>query len=271
LFIKEGEDRHMNRKLLGGVIFGAVLALCSVAAQAQDTVRFGIAAEPYPPFTSKDASGKWVGFEVDLMDAVCAEMKTKCEIVEVAWDGIIPALQANKFDVIWSSMSITDKRKEVIDFTDRYYKTPAVMVGAKADTYNIDYKNADSVKGKVIGVQTSTIHAQFAQKYFGSAATIKVYDTQDNVNADLVAGRIDLDMADSIALDAFLKSDAGKDFEVKWTAPPDPIFGYGVGGGIRKTDTALKERLNKAIAAVRSNGTYDTIAKKYFNFNIYGE
>ena len=133
----------MNRKLLGGVILGAVLALCSVAAQAQDTVRFGIAAEPYPPFTSKDASGKWVGFEVDLMDAVCAEMKAKCEIVEVAWDGIIPALQANKFDVIWSSMSITDKRKEVIDFTDRYYKTPAVMVGAKADTYNIDYKNAD--------------------------------------------------------------------------------------------------------------------------------
>ncbi len=260
----------MNRKILAGVILGAVLALCSAAARAQDTIRFGIAAEPYPPFTSKDASGKWVGFEVDLMDAICAEMKTKCEIVEVAWDGIIPALQANKFDVIWSSMSITDKRKEVIDFTDRYYKTPAVMVGAKSETYNIDYKNADSLKGKVIGVQTSTIHAQFAQKYFGSAATIKVYDTQDNVNADLVAGRIDLDMADSIALDAFLKSDAGKDFEVKWTAPPDPIFGYGVGGGIRKTDAALKEKLNKAIAAVRANGTYDAIAKKYFNFDIYG-
>ncbi len=260
----------MSRRFLGAAILGALLAFSGVAAHAQDTIRFGVAAEPYPPFTSKDASGKWVGFEVDLMDAVCADMKAKCEIVEVAWDGIIPALQAKKFDVIWSSMSITEKRKEVIDFTDRYYKTPPVIIGPKSEAINIDYKNADSVKGKIIGVQTSTIHAMFVQKYFGSTATVKVYDTQDNVNADLVAGRIDLDMADSTALYAFLATDAGKDFEVKWTAPADPIFGIGVGGGIRKDDTALKDRLNKAIAAVRANGTYDTIAKKYFNFDVYG-
>jgi len=250
-----------------------VLTVALVALQtslAHADLKIGFAAEPFPPFSSKDAAGKWVGWEVEAIDAVCKAMNEKCDYVEVAWDGIIPALQAKKFDVIWSSMSITDKRKEVIDFTDRYYKTPAVMVGAKSETYSIDNKNADSLKGKIIGVQTSTIHAQYAQKYFGSAATVKVYDTQDNVNADLVAGRIDLDMADSIALDAFLKTDTGKDFEVKWTAPPDPIFGYGVGGGIRKDDTALKERLNKAIGAVRGNGTYDTIAKKYFNFNIYG-
>src|SRR5512142_80797 len=152
----------MKKRILGGILLGAVLALCSFGAQAQDTIRFGVAAEPYPPFTTKDASGKWVGFEVDLMDAVCAQMKAKCEIVEVAWDGIIPALQAKKFDVIWSSMSITEKRKEVIDFTDRYYKTPPVIIGAKSEAINIDYKNPDSVKGKIIGVQTSTIHALFA-------------------------------------------------------------------------------------------------------------
>ncbi len=88
----------MKKHILGGIVLGAMLALGSIAAQAQDTVRFGVAAEPYPPFSSKDASGKWVGFEIDLMDAVCAEMKAKCSIVEVAWDGIIPALQASKFD-----------------------------------------------------------------------------------------------------------------------------------------------------------------------------
>ena len=108
------------------------MALAALPPAPTTTIRFGIAAEPYPPFTSKDASGKWVGFEVDLMDAVCAELKAKCEIVEVAWDGIIPALQANKFDVIWSSMSITDKRKETIDFTDKYYQTPAVIIGPKS-------------------------------------------------------------------------------------------------------------------------------------------
>ncbi len=260
----------MKKYVLGGIVLSAMLALTTFAARADDTIRFGIAAEPYPPFTSKDASGKWVGFEVDLMDALCAELKAKCSIVEVAWDGIIPALQANKFDVIWSSMSITAKRKETIDFTDRYYQTPAVIIGPKAVSYNIDFNNPDSLKGKIIGAQTSTIHAQFVQKYFGSAATVKVYDTQDNVNADLVAGRIDVEMADSIALADFLKTDQGKEFEVKATAPKDPILGEGVGGGILKTNTELKEKLNKAIAAVRANGTYDAIAKKYFDFNVYG-
>src|SRR5258707_9114561 len=115
----------MKRHVLASIVLSAMMVLSGTGAHAQDTVRFGVAAELYPPFSNKDASGKWVGFEIDLMDAVCAEMKAKCSIVEVAWDGIIPALQASKFDVIWSSMLITDKRKETIDFTDKYYHTPA--------------------------------------------------------------------------------------------------------------------------------------------------
>jgi polar amino acid transport system substrate-binding protein len=92
------------------------------------------------------------------------------------------------------------------------------------------------------------------------------------VNADLVAGRLDLEMADAIVLNGFLKTDQGKDFEVKAMPPGDDpvVFGYGVGGGVRKTDTALKEKLNKAIAAIRANGTYDAIAKKYLDFDVYG-
>src|SRR5476651_2331990 len=144
----------MKKFVLGGIVLSAMMALTTFAARADDTIRFGIAAEPYPPFTSKDSSGKWVGFEVDLMDAVCANLKAKCEIVEVAWDGIIPALQANKFDVIWSSMSITEKRKQTIDFTDKYYQTPAVIIGPKAEAVQIDFSNPDSVKGKIFGVQT---------------------------------------------------------------------------------------------------------------------
>ena len=260
----------MRKHILGSIVLGAVMALASLAAHADDTIKFGVAAEPYQPFTSKDASGKWVGFEIDLMNAVCAQMKAKCELVETAWDGIIPALQEKKIDVIWSSMSITDERKQKIDFTDRYYRTPAIMIGPKSEEVKIDFSNPDSLKGKIIGVQISTTHSNFVQKYFGSTATIKTYDTQDNCNADLVAGRVDLVMADSIALSDFLKSDQGKDFEVKATAPKDPIFGSGVGGGLRKDDTALREKLNAAIAAVRADGTYDKIAKKYFDFDVYG-
>ncbi|HVO02451.1 MAG TPA: transporter substrate-binding domain-containing protein [Candidatus Cybelea sp.] len=270
----------MKKTILGSIVAGAMMAFAAISAQAQDTIKFGVAAEPYPPFTSPDASGKWVGWEVDLMDAVCAEMKAKCEIVPVAWDGIIPALQAKKFDVIWSSMSITDERKKQIDFTDKYYQTPAVLIGPKSDTSKIaiiDNPTAAgrkiidpaSVKGKTIGAQIQTIHANYVKTYL-TQSDVKLYDTQDNCNADLVAGRIDFVIADSIALDAFLKSDQGKDMEVKATVPSDPIFGDGVGGGLRKDDTALKDKLNAALAAVHKSGKYDEITKKYFNFDIYG-
>jgi polar amino acid transport system substrate-binding protein len=257
----------MKRSVIASLLAGAVLAFSGVAADAQDAVKFGVAAEPYPPFSSKDASGKWVGFEIDLMDAVCAEAKMKCELVEVAWDGIIPSLQEKKIDVIWSSMSITEKRMQVIDFTEMYYDTPAVFVAAKSSDIQISKEGLD---GKIIGVQTSTTHADFATKAYGDVAEVKIYDTQDNANADLVAGRVDVLLADAIALDAFVKSDQGKDYEVKAEAPDDPIFGKGVGGGMRKEDDDLEGKLNTAIKALLDNGKYNEIAKKYFDFDISG-
>src|SRR4249919_3395302 len=109
----------------------ALAVVAGVAGANAAPIRFGMAPEPYPPFASKDASGKWVGWEIELMDAVCRAMNETCSIVETSWDGIIPALQAKQIDVIWNSMSITDKRKEVIDFTDRYYLMPTGVVGRK--------------------------------------------------------------------------------------------------------------------------------------------
>src|SRR6185295_3656794 len=152
-------DSRNMKKLIGGLIAGAALAFAAATAQAQDVVKVGVAAEPYPPFSEKDAAGNWVGFEMDLYKAVCEDQKLKCELVEVAWDGIIPALQEKKIDVIWSSMSITDERKQVIDFTDMYYDSANVLIGAKSDDAQPDSTKPDSLKGKIIGVQTSTIHA----------------------------------------------------------------------------------------------------------------
>jgi len=258
-----------------------ILAVGVTPSHADDVIKFGVAQEPYPPFASQDSSGRWVGFEVDLMDAVCTQMKAKCQLVPIAWDGIIPALQEKKIDVIWASMSITDERKKVIDFTNKYYNSPAEIIGPKSAGIKIgivdnpDGKggkiaNPADAKGKIIGVQTSTIHANYIQKYFGKDAEIKVYDTQDNANADLSAGRVDLVMADSVALADYLKSDQGKDMQVVVTIPDDPLLGDGVGGGIRKGDDQLKAQLNDAIKGVRDSGVYNTIAKKYFDFDIYG-
>jgi polar amino acid transport system substrate-binding protein len=230
-------------------------------APATGPVRVGVAAEPYPPFSSKDAAGTWVGFEMDLYKAVCEAEKMNCELVEVAWDGIIPALNEKKIDVIWSSMSRTEERRKVIDFTDMYYDSANTMIGRADDTTKIDMNAPDSMKGKVIGVQTSTIHANFVQKYFGGAAEVKLYDTLDNALADLAAGRLDYVSESATSLAPFLE--AHKDFATKISWPLDPIFGEGVGGGIRKDDTALKDQLNKGIAEVVKSGKYDEMMKAY--------
>ena len=122
-------------KLSRRVLFAAAaVAMMATSAPAMADLKFGVAAEPYPPFSSKDASGKWVGWEIDLMDAVCAELKEKCEVAEVAWDGIIPALQAKQFDLIWSSMSITEERKKTIDFSNKYMNVPPTIAGPSSRT-----------------------------------------------------------------------------------------------------------------------------------------
>ena len=246
-----------------------LLAVSTSTVQAEDTIRFGLAAEPYAPFSVKDADGNWTGWEVDLRDAVCAEMKVKCVWVEVAWDGIIPALLEKKFDVIWSSMSITDERKKVIAFTDKYYNSPAVWVGAKSDTRNFDPANPTSMDGVVVGAQNATTHSKYMEKYFKDHADLKLYDTLDNETADLKAGRIELLMASGIQISDWLKTPDGANYEMKVKLPSDVIFGYGDGAGLRKEDTELRDKLNAAITAVRASGKYKEITAKYFNFDIY--
>ena len=188
-------------KILRIALLAAAALLAATPALAD--LRIGVAAEPYPPFTAKDAGGKWVGWEIDPVDALCAGMKEKCEIVEAAWDGIIPALTANKIDVIIASMSKSPKRREVIDFSDTYYTSAAVMTGAKNG--DMDF-SPEHLAGKTIGVQVASIHAAYPEKYYFKSATIKTYQTQDEVNQDLAAGRIDYVLANGTTLDAFLKS-----------------------------------------------------------------
>ncbi|MBZ9848928.1 transporter substrate-binding domain-containing protein [Mesorhizobium sp. CA14] len=254
-------------KTFAAALLLGVAAMGGVAKAEQ--VKIGVAAEPYPPFTSPDASGKWVGWEIDFVDAVCAEEKLDCVITPVAWDGIIPALTTKKIDAIVSSMSITDERKKTIDFSDKYYNTPTAIIGPKDQKFGA---TPDDLKGKVIGVQVSTVHAVYAKKHFTGAQEIKEYQTQDEANNDLAAGRIDAVQADSIALGEFLKTDQGKACcDLKgMVAPDDEVLGPGVGVGIRKEDTALKEKFNAGIKAIRANGKYDEISKKYFDFDIYG-
>ena len=244
------------------MLAAAAVAMMAAAAPAQAELKFGVAAEPYPPFSSKDASGTWVGWEIDLMNELCAKMGEKCELVEVAWDGIIPALTSKQIDVIFSSMSITAERKKTIDFSDMYYNTPTNIIGAKTGDKDI---SPEHLKGKAIGVQVSTIHQNYAEKYFGAGSTVKTYQTQDEANQDLAAGRLDYVQADASALDAFLASEQGTACcELKGQVPDDPeVLGEGVGAGLRKEDTAIKDKINAAIVELAKAGKFDEITNKY--------
>jgi polar amino acid transport system substrate-binding protein len=108
---REQQEGQMTEFFRFAVV--STVAILLGVGNACAELKFGIAAEPYPPFESKAASGEWVGWEIDLMNAVCKQLKEKCEIVEVAWDGIIPALTSKQIDVIWSSMSITSRAPEL--------------------------------------------------------------------------------------------------------------------------------------------------------------
>jgi len=247
----------------------AILSLFPVL-NAQAEIRFGIMNEAYPPFFTQDASGKWIGWEIELMEAVCAEMGEECSIVGIAWDGLIPALQTKKFDVIWSSMNETDERSKILNFTNKYYNTIPKLIGPKGQAKGTE---PEDVAGKTIGIQVATIQSLYYQKYYASHAAEKTYATLDEAFQDLANGRIDYVFGDSIVLQEFIKSDFGQSCcEDMGNVKEDrEIFGSGVSGGLRKEDTELLAKLNAAIAAVRASGKYDEISAKYFDFDIYGE
>jgi polar amino acid transport system substrate-binding protein len=244
-------------------------ALLLAAGSAEAEIRFGIMNEAYPPFFTKDSSGTWVGWEIELMEAVCAELKESCSIVEMSWDGLIPGLTSGRFDVIWSSMSITDERRKTIDFTSSYYKTPAKLIGAKD---GVTGTTPEDVAGKTLGIQVSTIQSAYYAAHYKDVATERTYATLDEAFQDLAAGRIDYVFGDSIPLLEFLKTEYGAGCcEDEGNVADDPaILGEGIGGGLRKGETELAARIDGAISALRDKGTYQEISAKYFTFDPFG-
>ncbi len=257
------------RNMFIKMVAAAAFAVAGAFAASAEPVKVGFSPEPYPPFFSPDASSNWTGWEVEIINAICTEAKLECALTPIPWDGLIPALTSKKIDAIMNSMSITEERKKSIDFSDKYYNTPTAVIGPKGEAFDA---TPAGLKGKIVGVQVSTTHAAYVKKHFADAAEIKEYQTQDEANQDLAAGRIDATQADSIALDAFLKTDQGKACcDLKGMVAEDlEILGPGVGAGLRKEDTELKGKINAAIKAIRDNGTYETITKKYFDFDIFG-
>ncbi len=238
----------------------ATLAVTIGAAQAQEKLRIGTEGA-YPPFNNLTASGELVGFDIDIAKALCEEMEAECEFVTQDWDGIIPALQANRFDAIIASMSITDERKQQVDFTDKYYSNTLNFIAPTDSEFA-----PETVGSSVIGVQEGTISAIFADENYPDA-DVRGYPTQLEAYSDLQSGRVDAVLGDFAVLYEWIESDDGACCEFKGDAVSSDDE---IGIAIRKGEDELREKFNAAIQAIRENGTYKEINDKYFPFDVYG-
>lgn len=259
----------MNRRALLALPL-VLLAAVQAPALAADWKKIRIAVEgAYPPFSEVTPSGELKGFDIDMARLLCERMQADCALVQQDFDGMIPALQARKFDAIVASMSITPERKKQVAFSDKYYNTPARFVVKTGSNLQI---TPDGLKGKKIGVQRSTIHDRYVTEMFKGAQVVR-YTKQDEVFLDLAAGRIDATLQDSVAADVgFLKTPLGKGFGFTGPFYDDPkFFGDGAGIAMRKADTDLQARFNAAIKAIRADGSYKKLQDKYFDFDIYGK
>ena len=253
----------MRLKTLAAAAFATVLM---AGPSFADEIRIGTEGA-YPPFNYTDAGGELKGFDIDIAKALCEEMEATCTFVAQDWDGIIPALIANKYDAIIASMSITPERMETVDFSDKYYSTPPALIAPQST--DLTETTPAALSGKTIGAQSSTTHATFLEDVYKDS-TIKLYPTQDEANADLAAGRLDAVAADSVVLGEYLKTEAGSGAKMVGMMENDPkYFGAGAGIAIRKGEDELRERFNKAIAAIRENGKYKEVQDKYFDFDVY--
>lgn len=253
------------KKTLIASVFSAV-ALFGGQAMA-DTLRIGVEGA-YAPFSMKEADGTLSGFDIDIANALCAELKRECELVEQEWDGMIPALIANKYDAIVASMSITEDRKKKVDFTEKYYATPTRFIAKEGATFEL---TREGTKGVKIGLLRGTTMQCYVEKHFPDA-DIKLYNTQEDVFADLVAGRLDMQINNTLqAIDGFLNTPQGKGFAFLGDDLDDvACLGEGTGIAVRKGDPLAGE-LSAAIKAIRANGTYQAINDKYFDIDIYGK
>ena len=257
----------MIRRTFISTIAAATLAVAAVPAFAEDALRIGVEGA-YPPFSSKASDGTLEGFDIEIAMALCAEMKRECELIEQEWDGMIPALKARKFDAIVASMSITEERKRQIDFSEKYYQTPARLVAAKGADFE---STAEGLAGKRIGVQRGATHQCYAEKMYPNAEIV-LYGTQEEVFQDLALGRIDAQLSDSlIAQNSFLSQDEGADFAFLGGDQLDlECYGEGVGIAVRQNEEELRDAFSAAIKAIRESGKYAEINDKYFPFDIYG-
>lgn len=265
--------RHLLRtiaaRLPAAALILAFLACGTATAREWKVVRIG-SEGAYPPFNYRDSRGQLQGFEIDLARSLCDTMRVTCRFVVQDWDGMIPALLANRFDAIMSSMTITAERQQHVAFSEPYYRTPMAFAVARGSILT-GHRPTD-LAGRTLGAQAGTVHASFLNDLYPEAgATVRLFTSQEEAQLALATGRIDALLASKVALlDWMNKSREGKCCAFLGSDVVDPrYFGKGAAVGVRKKDTELLGMFNEAIATIVANGTYRKICRRHFPFDIY--
>ena len=252
------------------------------------TIRIGTEGA-YPPWNNLNTAGQLEGAEIDFGNEACLRMGVECEWVTQDWDGIIPALLNGKYDIIIAGMSITEERKEKVNFTNGYMTDGArfaVLKGSGLENMTVagmDKVNLNgaggkeqaaigqlnaAMKGKTVCVQSATIHQNYLEKHMAGVVEVKLYQSVDDTNLDLIAGRCDAILADVGSTIDYMSTDVGAN--VAFTGPTfsGGVFGDGVGGAVRKEDTDILEMWNAAIAEMLADDSLSEITKQWFGRDI---
>lgn len=278
----------MSKKLVLAALAGLLVAAAALPADAQQR-RLRIGTEgAYAPWNATDTAGKLVGFEIDLGNEICKRQNIQCEWVAQAFDGIIPALAARRFDAIMAGMAITDRRLETIDFSQPYAGTPSVFavlktsplggaLGAAGDRVLMGEdtparkaaldKTAAALRGKTIGVQRATIQERFLTEFMAGVVTPRLYDTNENLLLDLNAGRVDAGFASYSYWMPATEKETGRNIEMVGSGFSGGVFGRGVGVGVRKGDADTKKIFDDGLADLKKDGTIKALAIKWFKFD----
>ena len=234
-------------------------------AKNWENIRFTVEGA-YPPFSWTTKEGNLKGFEIDLINAICKVMNTKCNITKTDWDGIIPSLLSRKSDAILAAMTITKEREKSVSFTNPYAKSTTRFIMPQEKEINLEDEHFKTLK---IGVQRATIGDKYLSQLYPSI-NIRRYSTFDEAFIDLLNGRLDTVFGGAIGLSiGFLETEQGKNYH--FTGPKfieEEWFGKGIGIAIRKQDRDLKEKLNRALEQIITNGEHKRIAKKYFSHEV---
>jgi octopine/nopaline transport system substrate-binding protein len=279
----------MKKLLISTALLTLATFAAAPAAQAKDWKTVVIGTEGgYEPWNLSNPDGTLGGFEIELGNDLCARMKVECKFIAQDWDGMIPSLNAGKFDVIMDGMSITDDRKQVIGFSAPYAATPAGLAGLKTadlakmagtgttvvltgdaahDKPTVDAMR-EALKGKTIGIQSATVYTDFVKKNFGDIATINEYKTSADHDLDVTSGRIDAAFDDVTYFNSVFSKAGNDQMMIVGPAIAGPLWGPGEGAGFRKTDTDLRDMYDTALKAAIADGTVKKLSMKWFKLDV---